>query len=780
MIDVPTHTAGNILDLVLTNVPDNISNLRIHCDPPLLIPSDHFVITFDFYLSSISSHDSNFKATPILNFSRGNYDNLCNHLYNSDFTPCLMSEDIEFVWEYLSNTIRDALPHFIPTTVFQSNNQPVWFNSDIRHHINCLRTLRRKFTNNPTGHNKNKLESSQKLLQAKISNAKTNYETNLITTFDNSKIYKYIRGITKSKSFPSTMYHNSSSFHSGTQKANAFNEYFYSVFNKTPLDLPSSFNFPPESLCQIVITEADVYDALVGLDTSKAMGPDGIPPIVLSRCASVLYVSLHHLFNLTLKFSYLPTEWKVHKIIPVFKSGDPTHINNYRPISLLSNTSKVLERIIYDKIIGHITSQINYAQFGFIQNHSTVQQLLSLLSDIYTSRHQLDIIYLDITKAFDSVPHPQLLYKLSTFNIGGELWAWFLAYLTNRNQFVSINGCNSYLLPVESGVPQGSILGPLLFIIYMNDIPCVVAHSKVLLFADDTKCFRHIKELTDMHLLQYDLDCLTSWSTTSLLSFHPSKNIHLSFKSKYTTSYYINGNTINSSHSHKDLGVWISDNLTWDIHHDYILKKAYKTLGLVRRTFSYTINPSVTVKLYISLIRSQLMYCAPVWRPHLLKDISKIEQLQRRATKHILHDFISDYKTRLMHLNLFPLMYIFEISDIMFFINCLKNPTPSFDVNSYVSFSQSTTRSNSVKLHHNISFTNRERHFYFNRICRLWNSLPIIDVNLPVDTIKRRVKNYLWNHFITHFNSDDPHKFHYLCPCGSCVNSQHVMNFDHL
>ena len=167
-----------------------------------------------------------------------------------------------------------------------------------------------------------------------------------------------------------------------------------------------------------------------------------------------------------------------------------------------------------------------------------------------------------------------------------------------------------------------------------------------------------------------------------------------------------------------------------------------------------------------------------MWRPHLLKDISKIEQLQRRATKYILQDFSSDCKTRLTKLNLLPLMYIFEISDIIFFVNSLKHPTPSFNINLYISFSHSTTRSNLVKLHHNISFTNKERHFYFNRICRLWNSLPIIDISLPIETIKRRIKSFLWNHFITNFNSTDPHKYHYLCPCGNCVSNHLVMNFD--
>ena len=182
-----------------------------------------------------------------------------------------------------------------------------------------------------------------------------------------------------------------------------------------------------------------------------------------------------------------------------------------------------------------------------------------------------------------------------------------------------------------------------------------------------------------------------NWSTTSLLSFHSSKSTHLSFKCKFTSTYNINGNPINTSHLHKDLGVLISDNLNWNEHHDYILKKAYKTLGLLRRTFCKTIVPLVTLKLYISLVRSQLLYCAPVWRPHLLKDISKIEQLQRRATKYILQDFSSDYKTRLTKLNLLPLMYIFEISDIIFFVNSLKHPTPSFNINHYkIQFSQAT------------------------------------------------------------------------------------------
>ena len=176
----------------------------------------------------------------------------------------------------------------------------------------------------------------------------------------------------------------------------------------------------------------------------------------------------------------------------------------------------------------------------------------------------------------------------------------------------------------------------------------------------------------------------------------------MSFNQNISTSYNIRGNPINTTHSHRDLGVIISDNLNWNIHHDAILAKAYRTLGLVRRTFSSTIPTSAKVKLYTSLVRSQVLYCSPVWRPHLIKDIKKLEQLQRRATKYILSDYLSDYKTRLIQLRLLPLMYIFETSDILFFIKNLKNPTNNFDINTYISFSVGNTRSYGVKLRHNI------------------------------------------------------------------------------
>ena len=250
-----------------------------------------------------------------------------------------------------------------------------------------------------------------------------------------------------------------------------------------------------------------------------------------------------------------------------------------------------------------------------MQNRSTTQQLLIFLSNVFTVHHHLDtiIIYLDISKAFDTICHTHLLQKLPCTTY---LIIYGSGSLTNRFLFVSINNSHSYLLPVVSGLLQGSILGALLFILYMNNLPDVIHWSRALLFADDTKYFKHIKSHDDEQSLQTDLHDLASRSVTSHLSFNPSKSIHVSFNQTIFTSYNIRGNPINTTHSHKD-----SDNLNWNIHHDAILSKAYRTLGLVRRG----ISTLVKVKLYTSLIRSQVLYCSPVWRPYLIKCIKKLE-----------------------------------------------------------------------------------------------------------------------------------------------------------
>ena len=377
----------------------------------------------------------------------------------------------------------------------------MWFNSEIRHNIKQLRTLRHRFKHHPTQHTFNTIGSLERILQDKIVVAKQTFEFDLINTSastNNNKIFKYLKSITESNNIPSVMNFDSSTANTDQNIANLFNQYFYSVFHDSS-SFPNIDDLPPvhDSLSSITISTADVFGALVSLDVEKSPGMDKISPRVLKNCAVALFEPLHHLFSLSLRYAILPSSWKIHKVVPVPKAGDPTSVKNYRPISLLSNTSKVLERIIYNKIINHISKNINPCQFGFTKNCSTLQHMLIFLDQIINSPSQTDVIYFDISKAFDTVSHSILLNKLWSIGITGTLWSWFKEYLSNHYQRVIINNLLSNSLPVVSGVPQGSILGPLLFLVYINDMSSYINHSQFLKFAHDTKCFLHINTLSD-------------------------------------------------------------------------------------------------------------------------------------------------------------------------------------------------------------------------------------------------------------------------------------------
>lgn len=271
----------------------------------------------------------------------------------------------------------------------------------------------------------------------------------------------------------------------------------------------STLPLPPSCLCSVSFIDSEVAiwcPFIIWPYKIKRLWWYWFQTLLIKHCALALYLPLHRLFSVSMSKQSIPYEWKCHSITPIFKSGDKSLVKNYRPISLLCIMSKVLEHLIYSKISKFIiTNNILYHhQFSFHQHHSTTQQLLIFLSDIISALNdyncsQCDVIYLDFKKAFDSVPHQELLMKLWRAGIMGTLWKWFREYLANRYQHVSINNCKSSTLPVVSGVPQGSILGPFLFFIYINDS---INHSKTFPFADDTKCLQPICSPQD-HNISY-------------------------------------------------------------------------------------------------------------------------------------------------------------------------------------------------------------------------------------------------------------------------------------
>ena len=273
-----------------------------------------------------------------------------------------------------------------------------------------------------------------------------------------------------------------------------------------------------------------------------------------------------------------------------------------------------------------------------------------------------------------------------------------------------------------------------------------VAFSRLFLYADDTKCCKQICSTSDCSLLQKDNDSLYNWSSQNKLRFNILKCFIIQFYKRslfpILSPYYLNGELIATSTHGKDLGVTFSSDLSWNKHYEKISSKAYQTLGLIRRTFSLSSSVKAKKLLYLSLVRSKITYCTQVWRPCFIKDIIVLERIQRRATKFILGDFSQDYKSRLIYLHLLPLMYVFELFDILLFVKSLKSPDPSFPVLDYVSFSNNSTRSSTfTKLTPRHLSSSSSQHSYFNRLVRLWNFLPPINISLSYPVLKAHLKS---------------------------------------
>ena len=703
LVTKPTHVNGNILDVVLSNF-DLSDGPTIIDKLPVGLSSDHYIICFS--ISALAR--THILSTPkvFFDYSKADWNGMNLFFSSYNFIPIYQSNDIEFIWSHIKQVIYQALESFVPKFTTKQYQHPIWFNSKVRHELNRIHTMRRKCRIHPTTVNKKKLTVAENSLQQTMSKAKLEFESSLINDFafsNNNRIFKYISSFSKSDLIPASMYYNDKCCSDNFGNAQMFNSYFYSIFTRET----SSCSRDPDhsqsvyNLHTIEINPSEVFEALISLDPNKAMGIDKISPKILKYCATSLCEPITHLYSQCFHLGYLPQEWRTHCITPIYKNGDKSMVSNYLPISLLCIVSKALEKIIYKHTINFFSDLFTNHQFGFIPGHSSLQQLLLFVNDLIVAKensYEVDTIYVDFKKAFDTVPHTTLLTKLRKYGITGNVFNFYQAYLSNRLQCVNINGVLSNFLPVLSGVPQGSLLGPLLFAVYVDDLPEIFQHTSPYMFADDTKCLKTIKAPVDYCLLQIDLDNLSDWSQSSDLPFNQNKFVHIHFWKTGTTSYdyYINGTKITTQESTKDLGIILSNNLDWSGHYRSITAKAYKILGLLRRCFKIDAIDAKR-KLYISLVRSHLLYCSPIWRPHKIKDILLLEHVQRRATKYILNDYTSSYKSRLTKLNLLPLMCIYELHDLIFYIKSYKYPSSYFNINDFIFCSSVSTRSSSCR-----------------------------------------------------------------------------------
>jgi len=435
----------------------------------------------------------------------------------------------------------------------------------------------------------------------------------------------------------------------------------------------------------------------------------------------------------------------------VFKKGSPSDPSNYRPISLTCISCKLLESVIKESLLCHLLQHniINKHQHGFLRRKSTATQLLECNLDwniALNSRNSIDIIYLDYAKAFDSVVHQKLLAKLSCYGINGQLLTWIKSFLTGRTQYVIIAGSYSHTCCVISGVPQGSVLGPVLFIVFVNDICKVVCDGvTVKLFADDTKLYSVINTAADHDNLQSCLSAIYNWSAHWQLTLSPSKCsvLHVSptQASNYRfCNYYVNDAVLPSVDCVTDLGVSYDNKLRCAPHIDKIVSRASLRSKLILNCFQSR-NPSLLIRAFCTFVRPTLEYCSVVWSPGFKKDISRIEAVQRRFTKRLAGLRNMPYCDRLNYLNLDSLTNRRVKSDLLM---CYKILHGYVDVDISSFFARVTggvTRGNDMKLYKSRLYSVRDGNFFCNRVINVWNSLPSDVVNASsVGIFKRRLR----------------------------------------
>ena len=544
------------------------------------------------------------------------------------------------------------------------------------------------------------------------------------------------------------------------QKADLFNHFFSSVFTEEDHDgMPGLLeelnrNANPDCLQNFTIDQEAVLDELTHLNTNKCGGPDGIPGILLKEGAVSIAPSLSRIYNLSLSLGILPRDWTRANVVPIFKKGNKHRANNYRPISLTSHVVKTIERIVSKKMKEFVLPVLVPVQHGFRPGNSCLTQLLSTIHQLAESLDKgltSHAIFLDFSKAFDSVPHQRLLAKLDSIGIRGSILRWIKAFLTNRQQRVIINGASSDWTGVTSGVPQGTVLGPLLFLIYINDIVSNIRHSSTSLFADDCALYRTINDANDCILLQEDLDAISNWSVKwqLCLNYSKCKVLNITNKKKLIPcNYSLDDNKLEEVATYKYLGVTLDNKLKWSCHVTDCVARANRILALLRRTM-FGCTGASKEQAYKALVKPILEYGVPAWHPSTKKMEDALEKVQQRAARWIdpevrwLPDkkkWSTSYAASLMNLRWLSLSRsrLFTTNYLTF--KLLNNFYP------ILSEKLQTSHQRKNRLISKKSRINVFRFSYFINAPFLWNDLPNCIIESPsISSFKHALFVHLFN-----------------------------------
>ena len=630
----PTHIAGNTLDLVIGSDENIVTEVT---KEGRLGASDHEMLSCTVEVDAQVQESKTEKR----DYSKMNSEEMRKAL-DRDWEEELAGLDTEDTWQKLKEIVTKAMDECIPWKKIGGRRKPRWMNGKIERLIAKKKTLWARFKESKRQRDKEAYKAAEKELKTQVRKAKKNLEKKVA---DQSKekpkqFYQYLKGQRANRVKVGPLKENGKLIVDAKEQATILNSQYASVF--TVDDGAEIPELKPEveedkEMSTVNFTWEKVKKKLDGLNKDSAGGPDGIPPRILKEFSEELSKPLAMLYQRSMDETVIPQDWKDSEVVPLYKGGSKFEPPSYRPVNLTVACCRVMESLINEEVEKHLETNklIRQTQHGFRRGHSCQTNLIEFWGKVLEwvdEGEPVDVKFYDFAKAFDKVEHRRLVAKVRAKGIKGRLLAWIAEWLRGRRQRVVVEGEKSEWKPVDSSVIQGSVLGPTLFKIFIDDIDAetVFLSSK---FADDTKSAQVVRTEEDRDRYQKEGEKFEEWADTWGMTFNADKCkvMHVG-RNNQKLPYTMSGQKMKITELEKDLGVLISEDMKPSQHCAKAAKSANATLGQISRAFHYR-NKQMLAKLFKVFVRPKLEYAAQAWSPWLEKDCELLENVQKRCIK---------------------------------------------------------------------------------------------------------------------------------------------------
>ena len=735
------------LDVLLSNEEGLVRNLSYL---PPIGSSDHVVLRFD----TICCEQLEDPKMPRLNYHKGNYA-LLNDLIGKTIWEEPEPPDPRSRYESFKRKLTLLTSSCIPKSCPITKRRNIYMDKEAMRLKKKKRKLWAVYSQAQDNVSLARYKRCNNDLRRLTRRLRQELEMKLVSDLKSNPkgFWRYVSSRTKTKTCVDKLRTETGNLtESDAEKAEILNAFFSSVCKEDdlcPIPQPTALYAGPV-VEDVSITEDLVRQKLSQIKTSSAAGPDNIHPRVLHETRNTVSTQLAAIYRESLDTGILPEDWTIANVIPIYKKGSKDEPDNYRPVSLTSVPCKVLEAIIRDRIMEHLQDEalLTEAQYGFRPGRSCATQLAIATEDWTKAAERgdpTDILYLDLAKAFNTVSTRRLLHKIAAHGIRGKLLRWIEAFLVGRKQRVVVGESFSNWTPVESGVPQGSVLAPTLFILYMNDLPSAL-NCNIMIFADDSKLYQTVRHPEEALSLQANLDAAVRWADMWQLTFNAAKckALHIG-RHAPRQDYYLNGTLMQMVTDEKDLGVIVDSELKFRKQAAAAVNKASRVVAVIRRSFSL-LDIATLPLLFKTLVRPHLEYGNIVWGPFNRSDQLLVERVQRRATKLVQEIRHLPYQDRLRFLKLPSLHYRRRRGDMIAVYQVLHG---KLDLNPETFFSRPTareTRGHQWRLAKPQAATRVRRNTFSVRVVNDWNRLPPSVVGADsVNQFKSRLDTH-WAH----------------------------------